>query len=420
MAVRLVSTIVSILWLAAAAGCSGDDAADTSADESDAAAGDRAGVGGDSGSGARGSRAGRGGEEGGGAGSGSGAGRGGDGSMPDGGGDPFVPVPIAELPDAFAEAICDALVSCVGAAALRELTAREDCAARVTAELKATEFFFMDDAIAAGSVLYDSEQLPACVAGVRELGCAVLSDSFPQPCVEVLAGNVALDGECTISAECQGTAFCAGAASGTCPSTCMELLAAGAQCSADNECGDRLMCTVGKCEAPSAVGEPCGGDSGQLCALGLNCMGSTDTEIGECTENAAIQVGQAGDACAPGGTLCVEGLSCVFDGVDAFHCEPYVDAGAACHLGLPGQCPVDQYCDAQSVDEQGTCQPLPVDDQACVLGDVCAPGFACVVESGSPVCRPIRDNGGDCGADQACRSGHCVDGRCEPPPTCAE
>jgi hypothetical protein len=390
--------------------------------EPDGVAGGGAGEGvrdGDSGIGGNRSDAANGGGSGGEAGSGAHAGSGGNGSVADAGGEPPAPVPPGELPARFAQAICDSLLDCVGQAKLRELTEREDCTTRVAAELAATEFHPMEDAIASGRVLYDPSELRACLDGVRELGCEVLSDTFPQPCDDVLGGNVELGGECAISAECQGTAFCAGAASGSCPSVCTELLARGAECSAHNECGDGLMCMAGSCDVPSRDGEPCGGDSGKACALGFNCMGSTDVDVGECTDNASVQVGGEGDACEPGGALCVEGLSCVFDGVAGFHCESYVGAGADCHLGLPGQCPVDEYCDAASVMEQGTCRTLPGDGASCVLGDVCAPGSVCVLEAEQPVCRPIRDNGGACGADQACRSANCLDGKCEPPPTCS-
>ena len=427
MALRVPATLAGIVWLAnAVAGCPGggddeDPMATVGAPEGTAgAAAGEDGREGESGSGANGSDAGSGGAAGA-AGDGVRAGSGGSSggaSSDDGGMQPLPPVPPDALPEAFAQAICDALLACVGPAKLRELTEREPCTARVAAELEATEFDSMEDAIAAGHVLYDPSELQACLDGVRELGCGVLSDSFPPPCDDVLAGNVETDGECAISAECQGTAFCAGAAAGTCPSTCRELLPAGAECSAHNECGDDLMCVAGTCAALSRAGEPCGGDSGKACALGFNCMGSTDVDAGECADNASVQVGDAGDSCEPGGTLCVDGLSCVFDGEGAFHCEPYVGAGAACHLGLPGQCPVDEYCDAASVTESGTCRALPVDGASCVLGDLCAPGLVCVLEGDAPVCRAIRGNDGECSVDGACRSGNCVAGTCEPPPTC--
>lgn len=335
-----------------------------------------------------------------------------------GDGTPFEPIPIADLPAAFAGAICHALRDCLGEAALREITAREVCETRVTAELLATEFHYIDAALDSGHVLYDPRELPACLEGVRDLGCDVLADSFPEPCVQVLAGNVPAGGECLVSAECQGTAFCAGAESGQCPSTCAELLGEGDACSADNECGDQLLCLGGECARLSLQGEACGAQSGRACALGYSCMGSTDTQSGECVENAMVQVGDEDDVCEPGGSLCKDGLSCVFDGASGFHCKPYVAADAACHLGLPGQCPVDQYCDAESVTDEGTCRPLPGAGDACVLTGLCAPGLACVIEGQDPVCRTIRDNGGTCSADEACRSGNCVAGNCAPPLAC--
>src|SRR5262249_53400778 len=149
------------------------------------------------------------------------------------------PMPLSQLPDAFAGAICDAMQSCVGGSALMQLTSGEDCATRVAAELRATEFAYMDKAIASGHVLYDSGPLPMCLDGIRALGCNVLSHSFPTACVEVLAGNVMSGDVCTVSAECAGTAFCAGTTS--CPSHCSALLAEGDACNGNNECGDDLM-----------------------------------------------------------------------------------------------------------------------------------------------------------------------------------
>jgi hypothetical protein len=426
MALRFVAALALGCGLTALAGCQsgGDDDGDDSPestvgspDGGTAGQGSSAGEGGDDGPSA-GRAGGAQAEAGNGHDPGSDAGSGADGGGGDGGDEPFEPMPIAELPAAFARAICDALDSCVGAAALRELTEREDCDVRVAKELAATDFHHMADAVSAARVFYDPSELPACLEGVRALGCDVLVDSFPPPCDDVLEGNVEIDGECAISAECAGTAFCAGAASGTCPSTCSELLGAGAECAADNECGDDLLCLGGVCTAPSVGGEPCGGDSGKVCALGFNCADSTDVDVGECTDNASTQVGREGDVCEPGGALCVDGLSCVFDGALGFHCEPYVGEGDACHLGLPGQCPVDQYCDAAAVMDEGVCRDLPGDGDACVLTDLCAPGFVCVLVDDAAVCRPIRDNGGDCDDDRACRSGNCVDGSCEPPPTC--
>ena len=245
-------------------------------------------------------------------------------------------------------------------------------------------------------MLYDPSKLPLCLDGIVALGCDVLSHSLPDDCVDVLEGNVALDDECVISAECRGTAFCAGG--DQCPNHCATLLGEGDACSGDNQCGDDLMCVNAHCLRPSLKGEPCNGDSGKTCRLGFNCAGATDTEVGDCVPNATIQVGAEGDVCEPGGALCMEGLSCVFDGNDAFHCERGVASGGACHLGLPSQCPNDEYCDATEVTDSSECRKLPGDGTACALTTLCAPGLTCIVENDTPTCRAIAPNCHVCSA----------------------
>jgi hypothetical protein len=341
-----------------------------------------------------------------------------DGLTPDEMPDPSVPLPmtpLSDLPQVFAGAICSALRDCLGDSKLRELTRREDCATAVGAELRAKDFAHMDTAVSVGHVLYDPEHLGECVDGIRALSCDVLTHTFPQPCVDVLDGNVAIDGECTITAECEGAAFCSTA---SCPSKCTALLAKDASCNADDQCADGLGCIGGKCTAASEAGEDCGGGSGKACALGLNCKGATDSETGSCVSNAEIQVGSEGDACEPGGALCKDGLSCVFAGGSAFHCEAAVGEGGACHLGLPGQCPPAQYCDATEVTAASTCRDLPGLDQPCVLNGLCKGGLVCIQDGDQRVCRAIADNGDECADDVACRSGRCLSGRCAPPLSC--
>jgi hypothetical protein len=323
--------------------------------------------------------------------------------------------PLSDLPEVFASAICGALRDCLGDSKLRELTRRENCSTAIEAELRAKDFAHMDAAVSAGHVLYDPASLSDCVDGIRALSCDVLTHTFPQACVDVLDGNVEIGGECTITAECEGAAYCAGTL--TCPSKCAALLNEGDSCDGDGECSDGLSCSGGKCRAASQAGEDCGGTSGKGCALGLNCKGATDTQIGSCVSNAEIQVGDEGDACEPGGALCKDGLSCVFAGNSMFHCEAAVAAGGKCHLGLPGQCPNSQYCDATEVTAESTCRDLPGVDQPCVLNGLCKGGLVCV-DDGGPVCRPIADNGTDCIADAQCRSGRCISDKCAPPPSC--
>jgi hypothetical protein len=419
---RKLVHVLCVLGLVTALGCSGDD--DPSGVAGAAGEGGSSGEGGDSGVSGEGGAGGDSGVSGAG-GSGGDSGQGGSGGDSgeggmggDGGNEPPVIVPLAQVPSSLAGAICDALLGCLGESKLREVAGREDCEDRVTEELENGELAYIEDSIAAGRVLYNPAQLEDCLEGIRDMGCAVATDTYPDACVEVLAGNVPLDSECTISSECAGTAFCAGR--DACPSTCQPLLGAGDACAADDECGDDLLCIGGECTELAAEGDDCGGTTGVICAIGLSCINFTEAP-GECTANAEVQAGELDDECSPTGTLCKEGLSCVpVDGdTEEWRCLEGVDGGETCRLALPGQCPVDHFCDAAEFYADGTCIPLPTDGEACVLTQLlCAPGFACVVEGEDPLCRSIVDNGGTCSGDAACRSGNCTGGECAPPVVC--
>lgn len=414
-------TLVSALLVLGLIGCGGDDEGSSGMSGQGAGTGG-AGAGG-AGAGASGGSSGAAGMATGGMGGGAGgssgsAGEGGAGGEGGGGGMPVI-VPLAQVPAQFAGAICDALEACVGPRKLSDLTRGEACDARLTAELEAGELAYIDASITGGRVLYNPEQLEGCLQGIRAMGCAVATDTYPEACVQVIAGNVPQGGACTISSECEGTAFCAGR--NACPSTCQPLLSAGAACLSDDECGDGLVCAGGECLALAGEGAACGGNTGVTCALGLGCINFTETTPGVCTPNAEILSGDVDGACSPAGTLCKEGLSCVpvSAAPEAWRCKAGVAAGEACMLALPGQCPNGYYCDAAGFFVEGTCVALPEDGAPCVLTQLlCAPGFACVVEGSNPVCRAIKPNGEACSGDAACRSGRCSGGACAPPVVC--
>jgi hypothetical protein len=258
------------------------------------------------------------------------------------------------------------------------------------------------------------------VSGIKAMGCKVQTDSFPADCETLVEGSVKLGDACTISSDCEGTAFCK---MQTCPAVCSALLAAGDSCKKDEECGDDLVCNAGMCQKPSKQNEACVGTSGKVCAFGYSCWNGTDTTDGTCHSNAETLAGAKDDTCEPGGVLCMEGLSCVFDGVSQFHCEEKVGSGGNCHRGLPGQCPAGEFCNTAtqgSVTEMGTCKTLPGDGEDCVQpGGACQAGLVCILETGTTtICRPIHDNGGSCKMDAACRSGYCDAAVCKPPPVC--
>ncbi|HEX7481271.1 MAG TPA: hypothetical protein VF331_25945 [Polyangiales bacterium] len=327
---------------------------------------------------------------------------------------------IADLASQLAAAICGALLDCVGQSKLDSMLGGEDCKSRVTLDLSAGDLAHLQASIDAGKVNYDASKLGPCLDGIKQLGCKIQTDSFPTACEDAVGGTVAVAGVCAISDECQGDAFCQ---MDSCPSRCANLLEAGDTCAKDEECGDKLVCKGGKCLAPSYQGEACAGTTGKQCALGFSCWNGTDTLAGTCHSNAQTLVGAKGAACSPGSTLCQEGLSCVFDGLSAFHCMSKVPSGGSCFPGLPGQCPIDEYCDNGSAGGdprvRGKCAKLPGDGAACVRDGVCAPSFVCVPENQNPVCRAIHNNGGSCAIGAACRSGICgTDWLCEAPSIC--
>ena len=329
------------------------------------------------------------------------------------------PPAIADLAAALATGICGGLLDCVGKSKLSDLVGGEACEARVTAELLSGEFAYLQASIDAHRVKLDSTQLDACSSGIKDLGCLIQTDNFPAACEQAVQGQLAVGKTCTISSDCAGTAFCQLDA---CPAHCAELLAAGDQCTKDEECGDNLICLGGKCAVPGHAGAACSGTSGKVCALGFTCWNGTQSVTGECHSNSDTLVASEGATCEPGGALCKEGLACVyFDTAltNGFHCEKPVASGAKCHQGLPGQCPGSEYCDAAGVTVAGTCKPKPTDGQACVGSGVCAPSFVCVPNgSGGGLCRRIENNGGACKIHAACRSGYCSAAICEPPPVC--
>jgi hypothetical protein len=320
-----------------------------------------------------------------------------------------------EISGKLADAFCAALTDCLGPQKVSALLGREPCATRVGGDLEQSELAGLDDSIGSGRIQLHAELLAQCYADTRAFGCKVQTDRLPGSCQQALAGQVALGGTCSIGSECQGDAFCR---AGECPRTCDARLAEGSPCRRDDECKVGTFCNAGTCAVPAAVGAACGGETGAVCAFGSSCVGSTDSEPGECKSNREIQSGELGDVCTPGGTLCREGLNCAYDGDSGFECQAAVSAGAACHLALPGQCPVDQYCDAKDVSTEGQCKALPGDGTACVLSDECAPRHICVLENDEPVCRRIGDLGDSCAADGLCRSNHCDQGQCKLEPAC--
>lgn len=309
------------------------------------------------------------------------------------------------------KAVCDALRECLGEQKLRAFVDNEDCDERFAKGFAQSDFGSLHDSVERGRVQLHADSLERCYKDTRELGCAIHTERLPSSCEAALQGTVKEGKACSIGADCTGQTFCPASA---CPRVCTAQRAAAGSCERDEECRSGLICVQGACAAPAAVGEACAGSSKGVCALGTSCVGSTTDQAGKCVANADVQVGDVGDVCTPGGTLCKEGLSCAYDGDQAFNCQEAAESGASCHLALPTQCPTSEYCTAEDVTSEGQCAALPKDGAACVLGSECAGGHVCLREadSGALVCKRVRDLDEECAVDAMCRSGRCAQGKC--------
>jgi hypothetical protein len=314
------------------------------------------------------------------------------------------------MPKELAAAVCGALRTCLGPQKLAAFVGREACEERLAASLSQDDFGSLASSIQQSRVQIAHDQLAACYADTRALGCSVQSERLPASCQRAVAGQVKTGGTCSIGSDCSGDAFCT---SGECPRTCQTRKAASGGCTRDEECVSGLICLSKQCQAAAGVGDACAGTTGAVCKLGTSCVGSTKTAAGRCSDNAEVQSASEGAVCMPGGTLCKEGLSCAYDGTSGFSCQAAAASGGSCRKALPSQCPDNEYCSAVELTDDGRCQALPTNAQPCVLNGDCAAGHLCVAAaSGQAVCRALHDLGEACDQAAVCRSGVCEGGVC--------
>lgn len=350
---------------------------------------------------------------------------GGCGDSHDGGGGEDVPV--EDLPRAWAETFCSAVTECVGPTLAELFLGASDCVTTFEYGFEDGAMADLQSAIDSGRVSYDSSKVGDCLAEIEASGCAALDNPMPDACNEALEGTVEDGGDCSLDFECMGRSFC-DRAPGTCPGECSPPRAAGGDCTDNAHCEAGLVCSneTSRCVAPAGVGEPCEQGEPQ-CESGLLCIGADDDAgtPGSCRTRGEVFVAAEGETCdLEGGTWCQEGLSCVITEASlagvTLECQAEVAAGASCFVGLPDQCPSDQYCAGHNLMlgmPEGTCEPLPGSGDPCAevfLGARCAADHVCV----SDVCRPVQRNGESCMDDSQCYSGNCDGGACTKPLTC--
>jgi hypothetical protein len=334
-------------------------------------------------------------------------------SEENGGGDS---VPLSDVPELYAEALCEAYSNCFGDA-LTLFLSGVGCVDRTT-PIIAEAIPRFERAIDEGKLVYRGNKIEACFAELRARSCTELLDRDSETCLAALDGTVPLEAQCDFDEDCAGNAFCA-SPDGSCPGACSPLGIAGDTCGEDDHCASGLVCSeqTERCVEPGADGATCGAGNPE-CAPGFACSGADEGAgtAGTCAPYDEFLSGALGDACSLD-ALCQADLVCVvsaFVGGIAGTCSEPVGANAACEVAFPDACPADQYCAVEGLSLGGTCSPLPAEGEACAPapleteGSLCAPGDNC--DAGT--CRAPATLGSGCSEDATCLSGHCVDGAC--------
>lgn len=192
---------------------------------------------------------------------------------------------------------------------------------------------------------------------------------------------------------CDATGACVESEPRACPQGVCE---SGTRCATEcspGSCGPDRTCstTSHSCVARAAIGGRCGAGSDCMsgfCADGLCCSTACDELCDSCdlddNEGTCLPTpvgGSCGSPTCSGASITLPG-ECTAEGV--------------CDRGAPRRCPNGRCDSAMSC--AATCTP-----DSCAPGEICTEGLLCVT--------PAED-GGECGADDHCISGFCVDGVC--------
>ncbi|MEB2312798.1 MAG: hypothetical protein OZ921_11600 [Sorangiineae bacterium] len=335
-------------------------------------------------------------------------------SSSDGGGSG--PVPLEELPHGLATSICGLMQQCFGD--VYEVFMRgQDCVTLTERQLAQQSLSVIGTFIDDGTVQYHGDQVKGCLSAITARGCSLFAERLPSECEGVFVGSVAVGGDCTITEECVPGSVCL-ITGGTCPGKCSPRVAAGAACSEDSECVSGLNCQKGRCVAPAAQGEACGG-AAPACLGGLFCAGEDEDKgvSGTCAPLDTVFGAARGESCdATAGKLCAPGSSCqvsIENQSVTWTCVAPVTSGAACKLAFPDTCPIDEYCRIAAGANppiEGSCAKLPGVGEDCSESKVCQPYMAC--DASTKKCVALTDDGGSCTSDDSCYSKHCVNGKC--------
>lgn len=292
----------------------------------------------------------------------------------------------------------------------------------------------LDQAVADGRTVVDSEQVAACLDFLQSYECSAMVDE-PAMCVRsdleapghpcdprlLFDGNLGGGQRCSSvgsSFECRPGLTCRALSGFGTDGVCVGLGQEGDFCFADGECGSDLYCSQldGTCRLLGQVGDVCSyadpddpspsPDSVVIrCAPGLSCDPVSDQCALPCERGAACSADVQCDAEA--GLICVQGRCDLPRGPGMLcstdrHCEP----GLLCQLADDDS--GDRVCS----------EPGAIDAPCAAHGD-CASGFC---EPATRLCAAAAAPGETCPSYQhaACDGGFCADTNAfDGTPTCA-
>jgi hypothetical protein len=190
-------------------------------------------------------------------------------------------------------------------------------------------------------------------------------------------------------------------------------------CTNSDQCANGMACEfidgVRQCTTQGTAGQDCNLPSRPTCRRGFTCTpnpGDDDT----CKSNSIVYGLQAGQPCAPPGSMCEPGLACT-NTPGGLVCAAVAVLDGACFRAQPTHCPPEQFCDAETGME-GTCVDLPADSEACRdRSPECGAGLTCVgaTAQSTGFCRFVGENGDGCSQASECYSGNCQNSLCQEP-----
>jgi hypothetical protein len=269
--------------------------------------------------------------------------------------------------DSAANALCDKIQECAPAFASIFLTDKATCVSRLLINCP--------KGFSAPGNVGTPAQLAACADQARAAACDdILGRNTPESC-RTIAGTLEDGAACGSNGQCKGK-LCRTSGGATC-GACSSVGAAGAACTADDECDYGLKCEQNKCIAYGKAGNACNKD--QPCLPSLGCIDgvcSTPLATGaSCTfkqgENPCSAL--KGEWCHPTRRVCEPfkqasaGGDCGVVGTDAVLCTGS-GTGAFCKLdGQKGKCIAPANDGAGCNDQNG---PHCIPPAHCV-GGVC-------------------------------------------------